>query len=94
MEEKTINLIIVDDSFDSEEKIVSKLRAAGYTARSTRVEDDEDLLDALKSHIPDIVIYFEGTELISLKDTITCLNKDKKTEICRLISVSKNSTMP
>ena len=59
MEEKIINLIIVDDSFDSEEKIVSTLRTAGYTARSTRVEDEEDLLDALKKHIPDLVIYFK-----------------------------------
>ena len=90
MEEKIINLIVVDNSFDSEEIIVSKLRAAGYTARSTRVEDDEDLLDALKKQIPDLVIYFEGMELISLKETSTCLKKDKKTEICRLISVSKN----
>ncbi len=90
MEEKLINLIIVDDSFDSEEKIVSKLRTTGYTARSTRVEDEEDLLDALKKHIPDLVIYFEGMELISLKETMACLNKDKKTENCRLISVSKN----
>ena len=90
MEEKIINLIVVDNSFDSEEIIVSKLRVAGYTARSTRVEDDEDLLDALKKQIPDLVIYFEGMELISLKETSTCLKKDKKTEICRLISVSKN----
>ncbi len=92
MEEKTINLIIIDDSFDSEEIIVSKLRAAGYTARSTRVEDDEDLTDAIKQHIPDIIIYFEGLELISLKETITCLNKDKKTGICRVISVSRNES--
>jgi len=90
VEEKIINLIVVDNSFDSEEKIVSQLRAAGYTARSTRVEDDEDLLDALKKHIPDLVIYFEGMEMISLKETRNCLNKDKKTENCRLISVSKN----
>ncbi len=90
MEEKIINLIVIDDSFDSEEEIVSKLRTAGYTARSTRVEDDEDLIDALKGRIPDIVIYFEGMELISLKETIACLNKDKKTENCRVISVSKD----
>ena len=90
MEEKIINLIVVDDSFDSEEIIVSKLRAAGYTARSTRVEDEEDLLDTLKKQIPDLVIYFAGMELISLKETCACLKKDKKTEICRLISVSKN----
>jgi len=90
VEEKIINLIIIDDSFDSEEVIVSKLRAAGYSARSTRVEDDEDLTDAIKEHIPDIIIYFEGMELISLKETIACLNKDKRTGNCRVISVSRN----
>ncbi len=89
MEEKIINLIVIDDSFDSEEVIISKLRAAGYTARSTRVEDDEDLLKAIASQIPDLVIYFEGMELITLKDTIDCLRKDKKSEICRVISVNK-----
>ncbi|MBE9564837.1 MAG: hypothetical protein IMF17_06285, partial [Proteobacteria bacterium] len=64
MEDKVINLIVIDDSFDSEEKISSSLRAAGYTARSSRVEDDEDLLEALSKQVPDLIIYFEGMELI------------------------------
>ncbi|HHJ36692.1 MAG TPA: hypothetical protein ENJ87_13100, partial [Gammaproteobacteria bacterium] len=89
MEEKIINLIVIDDSFDSEEQIVSKLRTSGYTARSTRVEDDEDLLEALSSQIPDLIIFFEGSELVSLKDIVNCINKDKKTENCRIISVNK-----
>ncbi len=90
MEEKIINLIVIDDSFDSEETIVSKLRTSGYTARSTRVEDDEDLVDAVKEQIPDIILYFEGMALISLADTITSLKKNKKTENCRVISVSRD----
>ncbi len=90
MEDKIINLIVIDDSFDSEEKIISTLRTTGYTARSTRVEDDEDLLEAVHSQVPDLVIYFEGMQLISLSQTIECLKKDKKTENCRVISVSKN----
>ena len=89
MEEKIINLIVIDDSFDSEEIIISKLRTAGYTARSTRAEDDEDLLEALATQIPDLVIYFEDMELISLKETIACLKKDKRTENCRVVSVNK-----
>ena len=90
VDDKIINLIIIDDSFDSEEKIVSQLRTMGYTARSTRVEDDEDLLEALASQIPDLIIYFENMELISLKETIKCLKKDKTTENCRVIAVNKN----
>jgi diguanylate cyclase (GGDEF)-like protein len=91
MEEKIINLIVIDDSFDSEEKIISSLRTTGHTARSSRVEDDEDLIEALKKHIPDLVIYFEGMELISLKETIECLKKNKESENCRVISVSKTA---
>ncbi len=90
MEDKIINLVVIDDSFDSEEKIISSLRAAGYTARSSRVEDDEDLLEVIAKQTPDIIIYFEGMDLISLKQTIECLRKDKKTENCRVISVNKN----
>ena len=89
MEDKIINLIVIDDSFDSEEKIISTLRTAGYTARSSRVEDDEDLLDVLAKQVPDLVVYFEGMELISLKQTVECLKKNKKTETCRVISVNK-----
>jgi len=87
--DKIINLIVIDDSFDSEEKIVSKLRTTGYTARSTRVEDDEDLQEALETQTPDLIIYFEGMELISLKQTIECLGKNKNTENTRVILVNK-----
>lgn len=89
MDDKIINLVVIDDSFDSEEKIISTLRTAGHTARSSRVEDDEDLLEVLKKQTPDIIIYFEGMELISLKQTIDCIKKDKRSENCRVISVNK-----
>jgi diguanylate cyclase (GGDEF)-like protein/PAS domain S-box-containing protein len=91
VEDKVINLIVIDDSFDSEEKIVSKLRTTGYTARSTRVEDDEDLLEALAKQPPELVIYFEGMELITLGQTIECLKKDKTTEDIHVISVNKKT---
>jgi len=89
VEDKIINLVVIDDSFDSEEKIISSLRAAGYTARSSRVEDDEDLLEVFAKQTPDLIIYFEGMELISLKQTVECIKKDKRTESCRVISVDK-----
>ncbi|MBT8134062.1 MAG: hypothetical protein KJO03_06100, partial [Gammaproteobacteria bacterium] len=89
MEDKIINLVVIDDSFDSEEKIISSLRTAGYTARSSRAEDDEDLLDVLAKQTPELIIYFEGMELISLNQTIECLKKDKRTENCRVIVVNK-----
>ena len=90
MDDNIINLIIIDDSFESEEQIVSQLRTAGYTAKSSRVEDGEDLFEAINRQTPDLIIYFDNMEMISLQETVECLKKNKNTEDCRVISVNKN----
>ncbi len=92
VEEKTINLIVIDNSFDNEQQIVSGLRHAGYTARSIRAEDEEDLTNAVKSHQPDLVIYFYGTEDISLQNTCDFLAASTATKLCRIIAAVKNTT--
>jgi len=89
VKEKSVNLIIIDDSFDTEERIVSSLRGAGYTARSSRVEDEEDLMQASASHPPDLVIYFTGMELISLKQTCEFLKKQPACSLSRVIAVDR-----
>ena len=66
-EKKKINIFIIDDSFNNEENIVKLMRSSGYAAHTTRVEDDEDLIEALKKKTPDIILYSNGMELISLK---------------------------
>ena len=76
VEENTINLVVIDDSFDTEEKIVSTLRNDGYAARSSRVEDAEDLADAIRKKAPDLILYTNGMELISLKETCDCIRQN------------------
>ncbi len=90
MAEKTINLIIVDDSFDTEEKVISTLRALGYATRSSRVEDDEDLIDAIKSRHPDLVLYSQGMELISLEQTCKIIQENTDNALIPVIAVDKN----
>ena len=91
MEDKTINLIILDDSFDTEEKIVSTLRTQGYAAHSSRVEDDEDLLSAIQDKAPDIVIYTNGMELISLEETRKCIDQAMDNAPVPLIAVDRKA---
>jgi len=74
--QKKINIFIIDDSFNNEENIVKLMRNANYAAHTTRLEDEEDILEALKKKTPDIVLYTNGMELISLQDTITCIEKN------------------
>ncbi|RDH84870.1 MAG: two-component system response regulator [endosymbiont of Galathealinum brachiosum] len=74
-EKKKINIFIIDDSFNNEENIVKLMRSSGYAAHTTRIEDDEDLIEALRKKTPDILLYSNGMELISLQDTVQCLEE-------------------
>ena len=88
--EKKINLVVIDDSFDTEEKIVSTLRNEGYAARSTRVEDAEDLVDAVRKKEPDLVLYTKGMELISLKEACDCIKQNLNGTPVPVIAVQKS----
>ena len=90
VEENTINLVVIDDSFDTEEKIVSTLRNDGYAARSSRVEDAEDLADAIRKKAPDLILYTKGMELISLKETCDCIRQNLNGTPVPVIAVQKN----
>ena len=74
--ENKITIFIIDDSFNNEEKVVKIMRAAGFAAHTSRVEDDEDLIEALKKNTPNILLYGVGMELISLEQTIACLKEN------------------
>lgn len=92
MDEKTINLIIVDDSFDTEEKVASTLRTLGYATRSSRAEDDEDLIEAIKTNHPDLVLYSQGMELISLKETCKIIKDNTNDAPVPVIAVDKGES--
>ena len=92
VDEKKINLVVIDDSFDTEEKIVSTLRNEGYAARSTRVEDAEDLSDAIRKKEPDMVLYTKGMELISLKEVCDCIKQNLNGNPVPVIAVQKNGS--
>lgn len=70
-----VDIFIIDDSYNNEEKVVQILRNAGFAAHTERVEDDEDLIAALEKKAPAVVLYSLGMELISLEDTIALLEK-------------------
>jgi len=89
VDEKVINLVVIDDSFDTEEKIVSTLRSEGYAARSIRAEDSEDLVEAIRKKEPDLVLYTKGMELISLKEACDCIKQNLNGTPIPVIAVQK-----
>ncbi|MDH5392021.1 MAG: EAL domain-containing protein [Gammaproteobacteria bacterium] len=88
--EKSVNLIVIDDSFNNEEKLVSIIRGLGSAARSVRVEDDEDLEEALKKTTPDLVIYNLGMELIDLPGVMKILTGHELTNRTAVLAASRD----
>lgn len=62
--DNTLRLLIAEDSLNDAEMLISVLRNAGYAVRATRVEDDEDLTEALEHKPFDLIL--SGTEMEAL----------------------------
>ena len=92
-DKKTINLIIIDDSFDTEEKVISALRSKGYTAKSSRVEDKEDLIESINQKKPDLILYSQGMELLSLKDACSTVKESMNEAPVPVVAVEKGSDL-
>lgn len=66
------------------------MRAAGFAAHTTRVEDEEDLKEAIDKKHPDILLYSIGMELITLEETIKCLEHNAS-EPVPVVAVSRKN---
>lgn len=76
--DNTLHLLIIDESSNDAEMITSILRNAGHAVRATRVEDDEDMQDALDNHNWDLIIAAEKLSYIDAKKAIELLQKTEK----------------
>lgn len=54
--DETLHLLVLDDSSNVTETISNMLRNAGHAVRSDRIEDDEDLREALSAHECDMIL--------------------------------------
>lgn len=73
--ENLIRLIIVEDNLNDAEMMISAIKSGGYAVRAKQAEDEEDLVDALKTHSPDVVLHSLSMELIDLEKTVDCIRE-------------------
>lgn len=76
--DNTLQLLIIDESSNDAEMINNILRNAGYAVRTTRVEDDEDMQEALDSQNWDLIIAAEKLTYIDALKAIELLQKTEK----------------
>ncbi|MBW6475485.1 MAG: EAL domain-containing protein [Chromatiales bacterium] len=69
---RPLSLLVIDDSSNDAEIISNMLRNAGHAVHTTRIEDDEDLREALNNQVCDMILakpelpYFTATEALDV----------------------------
>jgi len=77
--DKLLHLFVGENSFNDADSIVSTLRDAGFAVRDKRIEDQEDLEDALKEQRPDIIISSTALEELSTQQILQTLQQHEIT---------------
>lgn len=90
--DKTLHLLIIDESSNDAEMLTSILRNAGHAVRTTRVEDDEDLQEALDSQNWDLIITAEKLTYIDAQKAIELLQKTEK-DIPIIVAADSNNQL-
>jgi len=71
--DKTLHLLIVEESRNDAEALANILRNAGQASKLNYAEDSEDIIAALDRQTPDMVLCAQGLESVSLSDVATLL---------------------
>lgn len=76
--EEILHLLVMDDSSNAAETVTNMLRNAGHAIRTDRIEDDEDLREALANYDCDMLLAKPKIPHLSALDAIGILNQLKR----------------
>ena len=76
--EKTVRLLIVDNSSDDAEMMANLLRRSGYGVRVTRVERQEEIETALEGQTPDLIVSAVKLAGVDVQQMLTRIRESGK----------------
>ena len=92
-QDQVIRLLLVEDSTEDAEQIVSQLRNGGIAVRPNRAETREALAEQLENQPNDLVLVNARGHTISLKDVVATVNASgKDLPVIALVSAIDNDT--
>ena len=92
-QDQVIRLLLVEDSTEDAEQIVSQLRNGGIAVRPNRAETREALAEQLENQPNDLVLVNARGHTISLKDVVATVNASgKDLPVIALVSTIDNDT--
>lgn len=76
--DQVIRLLIVEDSMESAEQVISALRNGGIPVRPARSEDPQQLAEQIEDHAPDLILARLTNKKPTLADTVAAVRKSSK----------------
>jgi multidomain signaling protein FimX len=74
--ENLLRLIIIEPDLNDAEMMISTIKSAGFAVRPERAKDEEELLERLEQHAPDMVLCTVGSEAeLSLEQVAASIRK-------------------
>ncbi|MGM0594646.1 MAG: EAL domain-containing protein [Pseudomonadota bacterium] len=78
LSEETLHLLVLDDSSNDAETVANMLRNAGHAVHADRIEDDEDLREALRKGNCDMVLAKPRIPFLSAEEALDVIRQGKK----------------
>ena len=84
--DEIVHLLILHESFNEAERLISVLRNAGYPVRAKRIEDGEDLQDALEEQVWDLMFASPSVADYTAQQAVADLAKAEQDVPCVVVS--------
>ncbi|HET7797596.1 MAG TPA: hypothetical protein VFK72_06915, partial [Nevskia sp.] len=89
-QDQVLKLLLIEDSVEEAEQLISMLRNGGIAVRPSRAESADELVAHLDGHTPDVILVNPETKSIKLADVASIANLGGKD--IAIIAVVKQPT--
>ena len=76
--DQVVRLLIVEDSMETAEQLISALRNGGIPVRPVRAENAEQLAAQIDEHTPDVILVDAANKSPTLIETVAAVRKSSK----------------
>lgn len=78
-QDQVLKLLLIEDSVEEAEQLISMLRNGGIAVRPSRAESADELVAHLDGHTPDVILVNPETKAIKLADVASITNLGART---------------
>jgi len=77
-QDHVVKLLLVEDSVEEAEQLISMLRNGGIAVRPARVDDPDSIAATIQSHAPDVILVNTEAKALSMSEVATAIAESGK----------------